>query len=347
MNDTFISVIIPCRNEENFIKDCLDSIVQQDYQKDMMEVLVVDGMSDDTTADIVRTYEKKYTFIKLFSNPKKIVPTALNIGIKNALGDIIIRVDSHAIYPRNYFSTLVHYAKKLNADNVGGALITLPANNSRTAKSIAIVLSSPFGVGNARYRLDGKRKREYFETDTVPFGCYKRNVFNRIGLYDEDLIRNQDNEFNERLKKAGGKIYIVPSLKIRYFARSNYKKLFKMLFQYGYFGPLVDLKLKRPTRIRRYIPTLFVLSITLPLLFAWISGDILLISLMVASIYFIMAILFAIKESCKRKQITLIPYVVLGFVVSHISYGLGYLKGIVDFVILKKDPKRLNTEISR
>ncbi|MEJ5316227.1 MAG: glycosyltransferase family 2 protein [Tenuifilum sp.] len=348
MNLNFVSIIVPVRNERAFISKAINSILEQDYNKDLLEIFLIDGLSTDGTTEIINSYTQKYGFIKLLTNHNKTVPYALNLGIKEAKGDIIIRLDVHAEYPKNYISTLVHYLTKLNADNVGASVITLPANSSLKAKSIAIALSSRFGVGNATFRLDNNKSVEYIEVDTVPFGCYRREIFERIGLFDEQLTRNQDNEFNERLRKTGGKIYLIPSLKIKYYARENYSKLFKMFYQYGYFGPLVDIKLGRPTRLRRYIPTIFVLAlfflpfgglIFMPLLYLWIF---------VIVIYTISSLLFATFKCFTRNSLKLIPYVMWAYFVSHVSYGLGYIKGFIDFPVRKVHTRnKVEVELSR
>lgn len=238
-NNLKVSIIIPCRNEEKFIGKCLDSIIAQDYPIDNLEVLVVDGMSEDNTRKIVKNYIQKYSFVKLLENPQKIVPTALNIGIKNAKGDIFIIMGAHSIYEKDYIFKCVKYLHAYDVDNVGGIGITLPGDNTIIAKSIALALSHPFGVGNAYFRIGSKEPRY---VDTVPFGCYKREVFDRIGLFDEDLVRNQDDEFNLRLIKNGGKILLGPDIISYYYARDSIHKLWKMYFQYGYFKPSVAKK---------------------------------------------------------------------------------------------------------
>ena len=345
MSRVFVSLIIPLRNEEKYINILLISILKQDYP--FFELLLIDGLSTDNTKEKIIEYSQKYNFIKIFDNQYKTVPYALNIGIKNAKGDIIIRLDAHAEYPANYISTLVYYLQKLNADNVGGVWETIPANNSLKAKSIAMALSSSFGVGNATYRLNSSND-EYLEVDTVPFGCYKREIFERIGYFDEQLTRNQDNEFNERLKKAGGKIFLIPSLKIKYYARENYSKLYKMFYQYGYFGPLVDIKLGRPTRLRRYVPTLFVLALLLLPFAGLIFKPFLFIWFFVITVYSISSFIFATYECSKRSILKLIPFVMWAYFVSHISYGLGYIKVVLDFIIRKKHLKsRVDVELSR
>lgn len=325
-----VSIIIPCRNEKAHISEVLDSILANDYPKDKLEVIVSDGMSEDGTRSIVEEYARKYDFIRLIDNPKKIAPTALNEGIRLARGKIIMRMDAHAIYPPDYISKLVSSLKKLDADNVGGMWETVPGGPGLKAKAIALALSHPFGVGNATYRLKNSNN-DPIETDTVPFGCYRRDVFDRIGLFDEELSRNQDNELNERLKKCGGKIFLIPDVKIKYFARDSYSKLWKMFYQYGYYGPLVDKKLGRPTRIRRYIPSLFVLSLSVPSLVGLFYPKSFYISTFVLILYIFLCVMFSILLSIKMSNIFIGFALFLSFITSHVSYGIGYLCGAINF----------------
>lgn len=343
-----VSLLIPCRNEIKYISQLVKNIIDQDYSSHYLEIFFIDGMSNDGTRQIIQSYINKYNNFKLIDNNNKTVPFALNEGIRISSGEIIIRLDAHAIYPKNYITELVKYIQTLDADNVGGVWETMPANNSYVAKGIAISLSSLFGVGNADYRLLTTQKREYYEVDTVPFGCYKREIFDKIGLFDEDLTRNQDNEFNERIINAGGKIYLIPSIKIIYFARENYIKLFNMFFQYGYFGPLVDIKLRKTTRLRRYIPSLFVLSLLFPILFSTVNFSFVYITISIFSFYFIIAIIFSLIETYKRRSIYLVPFVLYAYLISHLAYGLGYIKGFISFIVFRSHlRKKIEVKLSR
>ena len=196
-NASSVSIIIPCRNEEKFIGKCLDSIIAQNYPQDKLEVLVVDGRSTDGTKEIVEEYAQKYPFIKVLDNPRKIAPTALNVGIKGAKNEIIIRMDAHNVYEKSYVSKCIKYLRESNVDNVGGIWVTLPGDNTIIARSIALALSHPFGVGNSYFRIGSKKPRL---VDTIPFGCYRKEVFKEVGLFNENLIRNQDIELNLRIK---------------------------------------------------------------------------------------------------------------------------------------------------
>lgn len=212
----FVSIVVPCRNETEYIRPLLDSILANTYPRDRLEVLIVDGMSDDGTRAVIAEYVARHPVIRLLDNPKRITPCALNLGISRARGTIIVRMDAHASYPPNYVADLVDWLERTGADNVGGAWVTLPGGDTATARAIAAALSHPFGIGNARYRLGTTELRE---VDTVPFGCFRRDVFDRVGLFDEELVRNQDDEFNFRLLRAGGRILLVPGVVSHYYAR--------------------------------------------------------------------------------------------------------------------------------
>ena len=250
-----VSVVIPCRNEERYIGPCLDSLLECDYPLDRLEVLVVDGMSDDRTRDIVRQYAADHSFIRLVDNPKRITPCAMNAGVLAALGDVIMPMGAHAVYTQRYISRLVEALLETGADNVGGVLVTLPADDTATARALAIALSHPFGVGNSYFRIGARERRI---VDTVPFGCYRKEVFQRIGLFDEELVRNQDDELNGRLVRAGGRIMLVPEVESRYYARGSFGQVARMFFQYGYFKPLAAWKVGRVTSLRQVVPAAFV-----------------------------------------------------------------------------------------
>jgi len=334
-----ISVICPVYNEEKYIGNCINSLLKQDFAWNESEIIFIDGYSSDKTVQIIKEYVDRYPFIKKLDNPQKITPISLNIGIRAAKNEIIFRIDAHTIYPSSYFSILSHYLIELNADNVGGVCRTLPGGQGLIPICIAKVMSSIFGVGNSLFRIGAKN---IVEVDTVPFGCFRREIFNRIGFFDEELIRNQDDEFNGRIIKNGGKIFLIPQVIIDYYTRDKISKFSKMFYQYGLFKPLVNKKLKTNATLRQFFPLALVLSIIFALfLFAFqvISYKILLLGM---SIYIIFALSFAVKEGDNIGQVLLLP--ILYFIL-HISYGWGYLCGIIRFLLLNKSSS--NSEISR
>ncbi len=325
-----ISIICPTYNEEKYIEQCIQSILQQDVDKSTIELLYVDGRSTDKTREIIKSYQEKYPFIQLIDNPDRTVPFAMNYGIKAAKGDIIMRIDAHSEFPPRYISILKEQLIALNADNVGALIHTLPANNSIIAQSIASAISSVFGVGNSYYRIGITKIKE---VDTVPFGCFRREIFDKIGYYDTALIRNQDDELNARIIKNGGKIYLLPELVIKYYARDTIKKTRKMYYQYGLFKPLVNKKIGRPTTLRQFFPMLFIIGLILGFILSFIHPIFLYIYIATVVLYCAGSIFFSIKDSKEKKEIVYLPYIYLNI---HFAYGWGYLIGIFKILTSKK-----------
>lgn len=326
-----VSIVVPCRNEQRYIEDCLDSIRTNDYPGDSVEVLVIDGMSDDGTRDVLRDYAERWPRTRWLDNPTRATPAALNIGIRNASGEIVMRMDAHCHYPRNYISALVRWLNESGADNVGGVCRTLPGSDSGTAKAIAVALSHPFGVGNSRFRIGTTTPRW---VDTVPFGCYPRNVFERIGLFDEELVRNQDDEFNQRLLKNGGKILLVPDVSVDYYARDSIAKVARMYYQYGYFKPLVARKLGRIGTFRQVIPAAFVLSLVVSLVLGiWLVPARFVLAGILGA--YLAALLLAIIGSVRKHGLQTSALLLLVFPALHLGYGWGALRGMVRFILLR------------
>ena len=342
MQSVFVSIIIPCRNEEQFIAKVLDNIVNQSYGIDNFEVIVADGLSDDDTANIVKKYCERFSNIQLVINPEKIVPFALNKAIKISKGEVIVRLDAHSEYPLNYIEILVDKLYALDADNVGGVLINTPNSDSSKDLSIAEALACPFGIGNAHYRVGVKDVKQ---VDTVPFGCYKRSVFDKIGFFDEDLVRNQDDEFNARLIKNGGKIFLIPDVEIIYYPRKSLNKLMKMFFQYGLFKPLVNKKVGSPATLRQLVPPCFLLFLLVVPITFLLGKFLSIISLSVLAIYFLLSFVFSFLLSYKNKRFIMFFILPVIFFMIHISYGYGYIKGMFKFFLFSSSS--VNVEISR
>ena len=318
-----LSVIVPIYQEEKYISKCIDSMLSQDYPKDDLEIILVDGMSKDRTREIVATYTAKYPFIRMIDNPERIAPCAMNRGIKEAKGDVILRLDAHVYYPKNYFSLLVEKLNELpGAENVGALCDTLPVNDSITAQSIAAVLSSSFGMGNSHFRVGADKE---MEVDTVPFGCFHRSIFDKVGLYDEELVRNQDDELNARIIKAGGKIYLIPQLVCEYYARDTAKKVYKMFYQYGVFKPLVNKKLGSPATVRQFFPLFFVLGLLVGPVVCLFLPVLWWAYFAVIMLWFILATSFSLKDSKNLKRILTQNWI---YFVVHFGYGWGYIVGI-------------------
>ena len=320
-----VSIVMPCRNEAAYIGACLDSVLATDYPLDRIEVLVADGRSDDGTREIVEGCAARHACVRLLDNPARITPAALNAAIRASTGDVIIRMDAHGIYPRDYVSRLVDALQETGADNVGGVVVTLPADGSPIARGIALAFAHPLGVGNAYFRIGVAGPRW---VDTVPFGCFRRDLFERVGMFDEEMVRNQDDEFNLRVIGRGGRILLLPDVVARYYARRSFGAVARMFYQYGYFKPLVARKAER-IMTRQLVPPLFVLSIVasallgiwLPVardVFAGIAGAYAALILTGAA--------FAIRKHGFRCAAALAAV----FSIMHVCYGFGYLRGIVD-----------------
>lgn len=321
-----VSVIIPCRNEEKFITKCLDSVIEGDYLKNDLEVLVVDGMSSDGSRDIINEYVKKYPFIKLVDNLKRIAATGLNIGIKESRGDVIIRLDSHTAYKKDYIVKCVYYLEKYGADNVGGVIMIIPRENTLIGRGIARSMSSSFGSGDASYKIGTSN---FKEVDTVPFGCFKKEVFDKVGLFNENLERSQDMEFNLRLKKAGGKIYLFPDIVSYYYVRSNLKDFFIHNFKDGIWA-IYPLKfVKMAFKPRHYIPLAFVSGLMTLLLLGLFVRPILYLFLAILFLYLATMFYFSCKIALKEKKIGFLVSLPLAFIIRHFGYGLGSIAGII------------------
>lgn len=327
-----LSVICPVYNEAKYIDVCLQSILNQNYPKENLEVLFVDGMSLDETRNIIQSYIKKYSFIKLIDNPQRIVPIAMNLGIKSSVGKIIMRLDAHALYPPNYFLVLVNALNRFEADNIGAPCRTDVLNKTPRTLAIREVLSNRFGVGNSVFRL-GVNK--VMEVDTVPFGCWNRNVFDRYGYYDIRLIRNQDIELNKRIIRGGGHIYIVPDTYCTYLARETYKGICSNNFLNGKWNILTIFYTGRfsSLSVRHFIPLLFVLSLLIPVLMSILYFPIIYFTLLSLFLYLTtIACICLFLSMSKRLNFF---YLLLSFVTLHLSYGWGSLIGMLILLIKK------------
>lgn len=311
MAQRFVSIIVPAKNEERFIGDCLESILSQDYPKDKLEILVVDGMSTDRTREIVRKFEAQNSKseIKLLDNPKVITPSAMNIGIKNAKGEIIIKMDAHSIYDKDYVAKCVEHLMESGADNVGGVLKALSRKNTLGAKAIAISLSHFFGAAGSHFRTGTDKPRE---VDTVAFGCYWKKTFNRIGLYDERMAQIEDLELNYRLRETGGKIMLFPDIKAIYYPSSdNLSSFFKHNFTDGIWATY-PLKYGFKVSLRHLIPLIFVLTLPLSI---WP--------------YILTSLFFSLHIALGEKDLRLFFVMPLVFFTRHFGYGAGSVAGFL------------------
>lgn len=322
LNDTIIaSIVMPIYNEELYISNCIESLLKQDFNREAMEWIFVDGRSTDHTMSILNKYQVAYPkLIKVFENEHTTVPYAMNIGIKQAKGKYIIRLDAHAEYANNYISKCVELLNKNIADNVGGALET--KGRGFTGKTIAKMLSSKFGVGNSGFRTFSKD----MYVDTVPFGAFKKEVFEKWGLYDERLTRNQDNELNYRIRKNGGKVFLSNEIHLSYYCRDSLKEITRMAKNNGQWN-IITMKLCPGSMgLRHFIPMLFVLSLVFEFIFMFYFDFAKYIFFSELLLYFLFDIIFSFKLS---ETILEFLYLLLLFPAFHISYGIGSIIGLI------------------
>jgi glycosyltransferase involved in cell wall biosynthesis len=334
-----VSIVIPCRNELKYIGLCLDSIVHCNYPKDKLSVYVCDGRSDDGTDVIIRDYETKYPYIHYVENVKQTTQHALNLGIEASTADIKIILGAHAEIDPNYVNYSVEAFDIDSRIGCTGGIIENVIEDDTTAV-IAKAMGNSFGVGNAHFRTGG---REGF-VDTVAFGAYKKEVFEKAGLFDSDLARNQDDEFNFRIQKQGFMIYLSKKIRSKYYVRSGFKKVYRQYYQYGYWKVFVNRKHKTVTTVRQLIPFFFVSFLFFfPLLFL-ISSYFIPAYASIVLLYAAMAVYFGFHETKRVDGALKVAY---SFFLLHFSYGLGYLKGIIDFMLMNKMPGQKETRLSR
>jgi succinoglycan biosynthesis protein ExoA len=265
----FVTVIVPCLDERSWVGSCLDSILASDYPAARMEVVVADGMSRDGTRGIIESYAARDRRVRLIDNPERITPVALNRAVDAARGEIIMCMGAHAEVAPEYLRRAVAYLESTGADNVGGAMRTVARDSGPFAEPIRIVLTHPLGVGNSRFRTGSERPRW---VDTVFGGCWRRQVFERIGKFNEKLVRSQDMEFNVRLRRAGGKILLAPDLEARYYARATLGAFCRHNWINGVWAilPFAYSEVV-PVRWRHLAPLAFVSALTAAIL-GWSAG---------------------------------------------------------------------------
>jgi succinoglycan biosynthesis protein ExoA len=321
----YVTVVVPCRNEENHIARCLESILANDYPKDRMEILVLDAMSSDRTREIVKSFCERYPMIRLVDNPEKHIPVALNLGIRNARGSTIIKMDAHSTYQTNHISLCVGYQEKCGAENVGGVWKMRPGSDTAVARAIALALGHRFGSGNANIKV-GVKKPTW--SDTAAFGCFKKELFSHVGFFDERLLSSSDIDMNKRIRAAGGKILLVPEIVINYCADSSLRSFWRHNFADGVWATYVLKFRSKGWSWRHWVPLGFVVSILLPLLLSLIYPKLLWLSVLSAGTYLISSLLVSVQIWCRQEDPRLLFLLPLIFGIRHIAHGLGALFGV-------------------
>lgn len=334
-----VSIIIPCRNEVKYISKCLDSIIACEYPKGRIEVLVCDGMSEDGTQEIIQSYAERYDFIKLLINEHKTTPQALNLGIKQSEADKRMILGAHAeIYPDYIANSLEEFEKDPRIGCVGGIIESV--YDDKISRLISHVMTSKFGVGNAHFRTGEKNG----DVDTVAFGTYKKEVFDKVGYFDDELIRNQDDEFNFRVIRAGYRIVLQDTIRSKYYVRGSIEKLFRQFSQYGYWKVFVNKKHKTITSLRQLAPMFFLLFLFFGITFSFIWSTVFYILLAMLSVYVLTGLFNGLLLTSSVKQMFTVMYI---YFILHMSYGMGYLEGMINFLLFNNRPDKKNTELSR
>lgn len=320
-----VTIILPVRNEGKYLPRCLEAVFAQDYPAELTEVIVADGMSTDQTQTIIKHFQNLHPNLLLIENPAKIVPPGLNQAICRAKGDIIIRVDGHCVIAPDYVRHCVDHLMHSGVDGVGGSMTTV--GEDPLSATIALSMSSSFGVGGASFRtLTGKTML----TDTVPFAAYKMTLIQTVGLYDEELVRNQDDEYNYRIRAAGGKILLASNVHATYYSRGTFARLWKQYFQYGFFKVRVLQKHPRQMRMRQFIPPLFVTALIIAGFAAFNHPRGWLLLALIAGSY-LLANVGASALTAARHGWRHLPALPVCFAILHLSYGLGFLAGLIRY----------------
>jgi succinoglycan biosynthesis protein ExoA len=318
----FISVIIPCHNEEKYISDLLTFLQRQDYPLESMEIFIVDGMSTDNTVEIIKTFQNLTSDLKLnlLTNLNGTVPYALNIALSQSTGNPIIRLDAHTEYSQDYFVKIIETFNRSGADIVGGPMRA--AGKTHFQNAVAYCTSTKFGVGNSSFHDENAEGY----VDSVYLGAWKGEIFKEVGMFDGQLKRNQDDEFHYRAKSKGKRIYLNPQIKSWYYPRDNFKSLFKQYFQYGLYKPLVLKKVSSEMKARHFIPAVFTLYIlAIPWLYFYL-GYLVFIFLL---IYLIVDVAFAFVN---RNRLLVKLYSLVIYPTLHTAYGIGFVMGALKII---------------
>lgn len=326
-----VRVVIPCRNEAGFIGPCLSSLVAADRVGMDVEVWVCDGISEDGTRAEVQAISSEHSWIRLMDNPARTTPQAMNLGLRPEGYDVGVILGAHAeVDPAFLRANIDLLAANPEAGCTGGIIENVYTD--AIGRSIGAAMGHPFGVGGAHFRTG----RKAGEVDTVAFGAYRREVFEQVGFFDERLVRNQDDELNYRVTKAGWKILLSPKIKSRYVVRASFGKLARQYWQYGYWKVYVNRLHRTVTTVRQLVPAAFVLFLVCGVIAAWLSPVLRWSYALGLVLYVLVAVISAAQAAGRSGDA---PRVIASFLLLHLSYGLGYLMGAWDFILLGRGPK--------
>jgi succinoglycan biosynthesis protein ExoA len=323
-----VSIIVPCYNEEATIRLLLKSIYDQTYPHPEIEVVLVDGMSTDQTRAQVVAFQQEYSdlLVRVVDNPKRIIPAALNVALRAAQGEYIIRLDGHSMPYPEYVANSIADLEQGKGDNVGGVWEIHPAGAGFIARSIAAAAAHPFGVGDALYRFTSRAGA----VDTVPFGAFRRSLFDQVGNFDESLLTNEDYEFNTRIRQHGGVVWLDPAIRSVYFARSSLGALAKQYWRYGFWKLRMLRRYPRTLRLRQALPPLFVLGcLGLVLLSSFlITARWMLVIILV--LYFTLLVIGSLPVAYRQKDPRLLVGIPMAIATMHFCWGAGFLRSLID-----------------
>jgi succinoglycan biosynthesis protein ExoA len=328
-----VSVIIPCYNEQKWIRSLLDSIKMQTYPLNSIEVIIADGGSSDKTTTIIQEFlnENKDLKVTIINNPKRIIPSAINLGIQASHGEIIVRMDAHSNPHEDYIERCVEILEDGIADNVGGVWEIQPGDDTWIAAAIAKAATLPIAVGDALYRHTNKPGY----VDTVPFGAFKREVLALVGFFNENLLTNEDYEFNTRIILNGGKVWLDPRIRSTYYARSTFSELAKQYWRYGYWKWKMLESYPKTIRWRQALPPLFVSSLILFSICSFFLDWFWLIPAGEFLIYLIIIISTGLAQGIKERKPTFIPGITIAILTMHFSWGTGFLWSMIKGLFTK------------
>lgn len=321
-----VTIAMPCFNEERFIEACVRTVLSQDYPKDQLEVLVADGRSTDRTREILARLSQEDGRIRMIDNPERLQAAGMNAIVRDARGEIIVRMDVHCEYAPDYVRKCVEVLEKTGADNVGGA--QRARATTLFQRALCAALDSPLGVGGAKYR---SADNEGF-VDTVFLGAFRRKVFETIGLYDPRAITNEDAELNQRLIDAGGKVYLSPEIVVHYHPRESFQALAKQYYKYGRGRARTLLKHKKFLSLRPAIPFLMVTSGAAMVLTSFLQP----FTPLAFASYALMTGAEAVRVG-RGAGAAAIPVVWAVFPTLHVSHGVGFAAGLLRYGLLDRD----------
>lgn len=339
-----VSVIVPCFNEERTIGLLLDALYNQSFSKNQMEVVIADGMSTDNTLRVIREWQDEHPdlTVKIVENKARNIPSGLNRAINESRGEILIRMDAHAIPAKDYIAKCVELLNQGKADNIGGRWVIEPGGDTWVAKSIAAAASHPLGVGDARYRIGGEPQF----VDTVPFGAFKKELIHQIGMYDTNLLTNEDYEFNTRIREAGGKVWFDPSIQSKYIARSTWKDLARQYWRYGYWKVKMLERYPQSIRWRQALPPLLVLGLVVTLALSFVVPAIIYKFISLFASYLIVLFIIGTIAAIKQRKLFLILGLPVSIMIMHLTWGTAFLVSVLQSVAVRILPfrKRVNEQ---